>query len=176
MKKFYYSDGVNELGPFSYEELKQKKITKDHLVWFAPMKEWQPAGSVDELKGLFTSINISKPTKPSSPTEIGNISQKPNFGNTDTPDILDSQSTFERPTNYLWQSIVVTIISSCNIFSLPFAIAGIVNATKVNPAYSSGDYARAERASKMAKQWTTVAFVIWCVYFVLGFLMGLAGG
>lgn len=35
MKKYYYSDGVNELGPFTFDELKSKGITKDHLVWFA---------------------------------------------------------------------------------------------------------------------------------------------
>lgn len=163
MKKYYYSDGVNELGPFSFEELKQKNITKDHLVWFATMKDWQPAGTIDELKDLFNA------PVPPTPSQQVSISSRPS-----NSDLLDDNVNRTRPTNYLWQSIVVTILC-CSIFSLPFAIAGIVNATKVNPAYDSGDYAGAERASKMAKQWTTVAFVIGCVLFALGFLLGLAG-
>lgn len=166
MKKYYYSDGLNRLGPFSLEELKQKNITKEHLVWFESMNDWQKAGTIDELKDLF---NVPAPPTPSQ--KISNSSRSLNS------DFLDDNIYRVRPTNYLWQSIVVTVLSCfcCNLLAVPFAIAGIVNATKVNPAYDSGDYAGAERASKMAKQWTTVAFVIGCVLFVIQFLIGLAG-
>ena len=174
MKKYYYSDGVSELGPFTLDELKAEGITKDNLVWFAPMNEWEPAGSIDELSSLFSEFDLSKPSVPENKVAQPEKVVKPAVASVSSSNLLDDVTVPEKPTNYLWQSIVVAIIC-CSIFTLPFSIAGIVNATKVNPAYERGDYEVAQRASKMAKQWTTVAFIIGCVIFVFAFLLGFLG-
>lgn len=60
-----------------------------------------------------------------------------------------------RPKNWLVESILVTIFCC-----LPFGIAGIVFASQVNSKYDVGDYAGAEKASKQAKTWTLVSFII----------------
>lgn len=60
-----------------------------------------------------------------------------------------------RPKNYLVESILVTIFCC-----LPFGIPGIVFASQVNSKYDAGDYAGAEKASKQAKTWTLVSFII----------------
>lgn len=167
MKKYYYSDGSEQLGPFTFEELKRENITKDNLVWFAPMEDWRPAREIKELDPLFSSFDISKSKyeeevisstqAEKAQPKIESAGESKNLSHND---LLDTNTrTPKRPTTYLWQSIVVLIVL-CNILSLGFAIAGVVNAAKVNSAYDRGEYAAAERASKMAKTWTTVAFII----------------
>lgn len=57
--------------------------------------------------------------------------------------------------NYLWQSIVVTICCC-----LPFGIVGIIFAAQVNDKIRRGDIQGAMVASKNAKTWVLVAFIV----------------
>lgn len=59
------------------------------------------------------------------------------------------------PKTWLVESILVTLLCC-----LPFGIAGIVNASKVESRFHSGDTAGAERASAEAKKWTTIGFFV----------------
>jgi len=77
------------------------------------------------------------------------------------------------PKNWLVESILVTLFCC-----LPFGIAGIVHASKVDSKYGSGDYAGAEQASADAKKWTMLGFWIGLGVGVLYFLLmalGVAG-
>lgn len=65
MKKYYYSDGKQQIGPLSKEELKSKGITKDTLVWYEGLTEWTKAGDVEELVDLFPNT----PTPPPIPEQ-----------------------------------------------------------------------------------------------------------
>jgi hypothetical protein len=53
MKKYFYSDGTNNFGPFTFEELKEKTINRETNVWFQDLGEWKKAGLVPELNELF---------------------------------------------------------------------------------------------------------------------------
>jgi len=53
MKKYFYSDGKNNHGPFTVEELKEKGITRETKVWFQELDEWKKAGTVEELNEIF---------------------------------------------------------------------------------------------------------------------------
>ena len=53
MKKYFYSDGTNKLGPYTLEELKGIGIRRETKVWFNESGEWQKAESVAELNELF---------------------------------------------------------------------------------------------------------------------------
>ena len=53
MKKYFYSDGTNNFGPFTLEELKEKRITRETMIWFQELVEWQKAGTIKELNNLF---------------------------------------------------------------------------------------------------------------------------
>jgi hypothetical protein len=57
------------------------------------------------------------------------------------------------PKNWLVESILVTILCC-----LPFGIAGIVNASKVESRHFAGDLAGAQRAADEAKKWTKIGF------------------
>ena len=68
--------------------------------------------------------------------------------------------------NYLWQSIVVTILCC-----LPLGIPAIVYATKVNTLLMQNNVPGAQAASKSAKTWCWVAFGVGLASILVGILI-----
>lgn len=52
MKKYYYSDGTKKYGPLSIDELKQKVISKETLIWFEGLEDWTLAGKLHEMQSI----------------------------------------------------------------------------------------------------------------------------
>lgn len=83
-----------------------------------------------------------------------------------------------KPDNFLVWAILCTIFCC-----LPFGIASIVNASKVNSRWIAGDYAGSERAAKQARTWFWWSFALGLVvpiiyivfYLILGVAIGLGG-
>ncbi len=67
-------------------------------------------------------------------------------------------TTQKPPKNWLVESILVTMFCC-----MPFGIAGIVNASKVEARFYAGDLEGANRASKEAGKWTKIGFIIFIV-------------
>ena len=70
MKDYFYSDGENQLGPFSLENLKTKSISKESLIWHDELDDWTKASDLEELKDMFkisppplNPINVKKEIK-----------------------------------------------------------------------------------------------------------------
>ncbi len=79
------------------------------------------------------------------------------------------------PPNYLVWAILTTILCC-----LPFGIVSIIYSAQVNSKWTAGDYEGASQASKNAKIWALVAFIvglasviIWFVLMALGVIAGL---
>jgi uncharacterized membrane protein YhaH (DUF805 family) len=54
MRKYYYSNGVDRVGPFTLGELKLVGgLTAETLVWYVGLSDWIRAGDVAELSELF---------------------------------------------------------------------------------------------------------------------------
>ncbi len=72
MRNYYANLGDIQEGPFSLDELKLKKITKETMVWYEGLEEWIAASNVEELKDLFKSTPppISKPNANIQPPKI----------------------------------------------------------------------------------------------------------
>lgn len=75
------------------------------------------------------------------------------------------QPAMAMPPNYLWQSIVVTLLCCW-----PLGIPAIVFATQVGKKYGMGDYAGAAAASKKARTWMTVALVLGVIWIALSII------
>ena len=60
---YYYSDGQNQFGPVSLEDLRTK-IDANTLVWHEGMPNWEKASNVEELK------TILRPTPPPAPVVL----------------------------------------------------------------------------------------------------------
>jgi hypothetical protein len=66
-----------------------------------------------------------------------------------------------KPNNWLWLAILVTVLCC-----LPFGVAAIVYAAKVDSLYFSGRYEEAKRMSQSAKTWIFVsigAALLYCI-------------
>lgn len=162
MSKYFYSDGTNRFGPLSLEELRRKDITKSTLVWFDGMSDWQAAGTVPELNEIFTS------TPPPPPVPSTNYNTNSNYNRT------EQTNTSKPPKTWLVESILATLFCC-----MPFGIAGIVYASRVESLFYIGDIAGANKASADAKKWTMVSLWIGVgvgVLYVLFMIAGIASG
>lgn len=70
------------------------------------------------------------------------------------------------PKTWLAESILVTLFCC-----LPLGIIGIVNASKVESRFYSGDIEEANRLSFVAKKWAVIGFwigvVLWIIYLLI---------
>jgi len=64
-----------------------------------------------------------------------------------------------KPPTYLWQSIVCTLLCC-----LPFGVAGIVFASKVDSLAAAGNMPAALEASNKAKFWCWMSFGFWLAF------------
>lgn len=53
MTKYFILENGSQSGPFSIEELKDKALTRETMVWRDGMSFWQKAGELGELSGIF---------------------------------------------------------------------------------------------------------------------------
>lgn len=81
MTSYYYNDGKEQFGPFTLEELKTKGLTKATSVWSPEMANWQNAGTVSALQGIFPNIPpiptqaipLTTPTRAPDSNKSGNM-------------------------------------------------------------------------------------------------------
>lgn len=170
MKKYYYTDGQTQFGPFTIEELKEKNLSRDTLIWFQGINDWTPAKDIPALQEIFqgsTPPPFQSQTSSPPPTPPSQSGQKWDW----PKEQQSSQTPSVPPKNWLVESILATLFCC-----LPFGIAGIVNASKVESRFYSGDIDGAKRSAAEAEKWTKVAFYLGLVFYVLYFiLIGVAG-
>jgi hypothetical protein len=153
MSQYYYTDGKERYGPFTLEQLKEKNIGGDTLVWKEGMADWQPANSLPDFQTISPPVSTLQP-----------------------PPAMPYSAPFPTaaPKNWLVESILVTLLCC-----LPLGIVGIINATKVEALWNSGQRDLALKASQDAGKWVKIAFITGLVIYGLYFLVvifGLAAG
>ena len=121
------------------------------------MADWLAAAKVAEFASL-TKLPAGTPPFPPVSGAVVNSPYSPPVSQMAAP---DRGPDFP---NYLWQSIVVTILCCW-----PFGIPAIVYAAKVDGLKAKGDIAGAMAASASAKTWCIVAGA-------LGIALGIAFG
>ena len=60
MEYFIIENNGQQAGPFSQEQLVQKAITPETLVWAQGMKDWTPAWKIAELKTVLETVEAIK--------------------------------------------------------------------------------------------------------------------
>lgn len=56
MIKYFFTDGIDKIGPFTKEELKSQKITRKTKVWHLGLKEWTELDKVESLNDILIGI------------------------------------------------------------------------------------------------------------------------
>ncbi len=155
MQWYFAKNGV-QMGPIGIDELKAKlasgEVSGTDMVWREGMPDWRKAGEVQELAVI-----------PAAPQQV--VPQPtPSASNSpySTPRAPSGYNPGPAIPNYLWQSIVVTVLCC-----VPFGIPAIVYAAKVDGLKARGDIQGAMAASKNAKMWCLIAMILGLIGFVV---------
>lgn len=154
MVQYYYTDGKERFGPLTIEELKQKAITPETLVWKEGLPDWVPANTLSDLKELFDVAE-------------------------DIPHQIQPTGTLSpQPKNWLIESVLVTIFCC-----LPLGIVGIILALLVDSLWREGHYEASKRLSLEAGRWVrygvifgVIALIIYMLLISSGIMTGISGG
>jgi uncharacterized membrane protein YhaH (DUF805 family) len=76
MKKYFYSNDNQKNGPYSFEELKNKNIKKETLIWFQGLDDWTNAENVLEIKEI---LELSPPLIIPNKLDINTESESSDF-------------------------------------------------------------------------------------------------
>lgn len=52
-RKYYYTDGNTQFGPFSFNDLDNEKVTPETLFWYQGLNEWMKGRDIPELQPIF---------------------------------------------------------------------------------------------------------------------------
>lgn len=156
-KKYFYTDGQHQYGPFSLDELQAQSISRETKIWYQGLENWTPAKDLPELAAIFQAptppaYNNPAPPPPYQQAQSSYEGQQPPYQQ-QQPYQQPYQQSGVPPKTWLMESILATIFCC-----LPFGIAGIIYASKVESKFYSGDVAGAEQASLEARKWTMVSF------------------
>ena len=161
---WYYSKNGMQLGPISTEELSGKarggEVLSSDLIWKEGMPDWKPLAQVPEFQA---TGGFSNPP----PVGMGSVPIQ-------RPPIYPAGYAVGSVPNYLWQSIVVTVLCC-----LPFGVVSIVHAAKVDSLLAQGDIVGASAASQSAKKWAIAGVASWgalIALYILFFLVMMAIG
>ena len=118
MKHYYYADDDQQLGPFTLDELKTKRLKKSVLVWTDGMDEWSMADSVDELKDILVSEPppLLKKNHPQPPIETVQIKHTPTFSSKYDFNYKEKSSATGYRTKLISGSIVAAVALIVTIF------------------------------------------------------------
>lgn len=130
--EFFIIENGQQAGPFSLNQLVEKKISAETLVWAQGMEDWTPAWKVDDLKLVLeeierqkaqTSVNATQTQTPSTPegiqpqagaqTQTNGNPQAP-IGNHEMP-FIPQESLREEPKKknwfkYIWKIVVLLLV------------------------------------------------------------------
>lgn len=166
MKKYFIYQENQQIGPLTFEELQERNVGKDTMVWFDGLAEWKKAGDLLELNDLFQA---GPPPVPAGTYGPGaqQSSNAGTYGSTQ-PVYGPNLNAGAKPKNWLVESILVTLFCC-----LPFGIVAIVQAARVDSRFAAGDLQGALQSSKEAGKWTSISFfvglavgVIYMIYMV----------
>jgi hypothetical protein len=131
MKKYHYSDGQSQFGPFSIDELKDLPIKRDTFVWFEGLESWTKAGEIEELKELFKST---------PPPFTSSASSPPPF--TQKPQNTTQQQTYQpKKTSFFAKPLVIVAMSLFVVVVLLVAVKiGTRSSSSSSDSYDESSY------------------------------------
>ena len=155
---WYYATGGVQQGPIGIDELKARhaagQIPANALIWREGMDNWIPWNQVPELAPAPEIVAGGATGSPApTPNPVGDQIYAPPATSTHAGTMGGGGGHTVNPPNYLWQSIVCTLLCC-----LPFGIVGIVYAAKVDGLSVTGKAAEALEASNKAKFWCWMSF------------------
>lgn len=167
-EEWYYLKGEQQIGPVTKEKLLEAyqwgEINSQTLVWNNGMPDWQPAGKVQGLLPVISTLQSSpQPMQPTATPYGASYGPTPGM-----PVATPSYAPPKPASNLVWA--ILALICCC----WPAAIPAIVYAAKVDSRYDAGDYAGAQEAADKTKTWLWVSFIAGLIAWGIGILLNIA--
>lgn len=169
MDRYFYLNSNNEQsGPVSPTDFNRYGITETTMIWKQGMSNWMRAGQIPELSQYFRPT----PPQPVGGNNCGGNSNRNggsiNIGTNNFSGNYGGVRPTKPDNNMVWA--VLTTLLCC----LPAGVYSIIQASKVNGLYNSGQYNEAQQMADDAKKWAIISAVLGFIAFVIGFLAALA--
>lgn len=113
-KEYFYVVEGNKKGPFSLEELKKVKLSKDTLIWYHGLDNW---AQLKDITGLFELLDQKK-VPPPIPNKNKDISEKPFYQETRNTTIENKSETSEKVMPFQKSIQLLLIWIGVNLFAL----------------------------------------------------------
>lgn len=104
MKKFFYTNGTDKIGPFTLEELKYQNLSRDTKIWFYGLENWTPLTEIEELQSLINSI----------PPKLPNLDKESTHG---TNIVNETSQNFSSTRRNLKKGAIITVVLASLIIS-----------------------------------------------------------
>ncbi len=158
----------NHAEPYTASQLKAMGIKPDTYTWHRGLTQWVAASEIPELAAelwpavqppapsaapvveetVAETVRMTPPAPPArvvvqpSPVPVAQVAE------------VQAADDEERPSAYMWWSIVVAAL-----FSLPLGVIAIIFAAQVSRQWRDGDRAGARRSSERAYWFSIIGFV-----------------
>jgi hypothetical protein len=178
-KKYFYSDGQRQFGPFTFQELADQRISRKTQVWFQGLENWTQAGQVPELSALFAP--------PAPPPQQTYTPPPPAYGSPGTGYNPQGSGPYMPPPRPNYQSVnpptpsshymyLIFSILSTLLCCLPLGIVGTVFSILSLTRWSEGDYDGSNAAANTSKNILIASVVLGFLtiigYFAFIFMVG----
>lgn len=161
MKVWIYLDGRQQ-GPFEMEELRGiDGFNENTKVWFEGLPKWYPAGTLDELRPLFESIEADAEPDEHSETPRETVVETIERRAADNPFAPGRMYTRRVqldepcPPTYLGWSIFL-LICCCS----PVSIGALVASICTSSFYGQGNLAKAKKSSEVTAWLIMLSFAL----------------
>ncbi len=110
MKKYFIQTSSGQEGPFSLEDLKEKKLDRTTQVWYKELKEWTTIDKIPELSELLENV------PPPLPKNL-ETNQPPKFNTPNAKSEVKKRNNFSR---LFYLVAVILIIFLCGKFGFEY--------------------------------------------------------
>ncbi len=149
--EYYIASEQGPLGPYNLQQLKDRPIHAEDMVWCNGMSEWTQADQGDELADIINT--------PAIPPVFNRQHFDLTYGNTGyTPGMTSSERQFryddeQCPPTYRW----IAIIAFFGI--IPCAIVALIKSVMVTRLWEEGNRDGARYQSKKALMWGLIGAI-----------------
>lgn len=165
--KYYIVENNQPAGPFEVEELVAKCVKASDLVWCEGMSQWAPASTVEEIMRALNPVTEMPEGMPPyvQPPVYNATMNSTQTAYENVPQSRYNEGVPPMPNTWFVAAIIVTLCCCC-----PLGIPAIVFASRVETLWNNGRYEEAERASRTARKWVTIAFICGFLFIVLYYI------
>lgn len=190
MAEYYIIENGTHAGPYTVEQLIERRFPLNELVWTPGMREWQPAETIAELRAALAGEEQVPPPPGTNQYGYGNNSaygqnqgyghmHGQSYGYRQQPPYNEPQPAYAPggfqgvdngvppPTYLVWA--IISTICCC----IPFGIVAIVYSTRIDGLWHAGRYAEAWQSSRNARNWTIAAVVCGIISTILSIVFQL---